>query len=211
MRSLLTVTTAAADRSLLTIEELRAAVGVTDGSKDAALTSLGLRVSASITAACKVWPAGATPPTLREEVLTETYRHRDRHAQLRLSRRPIVSITSITEDDTALTPDEYEVDPTTGIISRLDADWPLQWLPWRACLITVVYTAGWATVPDDLKLAAVKLATTFWTEAGRDPNLRRVEVPGVLLREYWVPPTTDPAFPQEVIDLLSPYMNIWLG
>lgn len=209
---MLTVTTAASDRTLLTIEDARTAAGIADNSRDVDLNKLRARVSAVIVQACRVASDGITPPTLRKETLTQVFRQSTcssfRIAALVLARRPLVSITSVTEDGTLLAAADYEYDAAAGLLYRLSSDVRIVW---TAAKITVVFVAGWDTVPDDLTLAATKLATTFWLEGGRDPNLRKVQVEGVGLREYWVPPTTDPAIPTEVLDLLGPYMNQWIG
>lgn len=198
---MLTITTPAASTALLTIEELRAAVGAKDGSKDVALARVGARVDATIARTCMIAAVPPTPPTLREEVLSETLRNVYEDAII-LSRRPVSSITSVVVDDVTLDADEYEVDPETGMLYRLSEDVRISWC---ATVATIVYTAGWAAVPDDLKRAAELLALDFFSATGRDPNLRRVVVEGVGSHDYWVSPTTDPLVSQEVLDLLSPY------
>lgn len=60
------------DRSLLTRAQLRAAVGVEDGSKDAALIDLGNYVAVVTAQACRVATAAGIPPTLRLETVVET-------------------------------------------------------------------------------------------------------------------------------------------
>ncbi len=185
---MLSVTTAAADRSLLTLAELRAAAGVPDNSRDAELTTLGARVAAAITGACQVARGGAVPPTLRLETLTETH-HNDRHrAEIVLSRRPVVSVTSVAEIDTVLTSADYEIEAGTGLLRRLAAGRPWCW-PCRK--VVIVYQAGWQTVPDDLKLAAAKFVQA----------------------EYWVDPTKDSVIPAEVMDILERggYVNYWVS
>src|SRR6266571_2374742 len=207
---MLSVTTAAADRSLLTLAELRAAAGVPDNSRDAELTTLGARVAAAITAACQVARGGAVPPTLRLETLTETH-HNDRHrAEIVLSRRPVVSVTSVTEIDTVLTSADYEIEAGTGLLRRLAAGRPWCW-PCRK--VVIVYQAGWQTVPDDLKLAAAKFVQAEWQQGSRDPLLRRVKVEGISEREYWVDPTKDSVIPAEVMDILERggYVNYWVS
>jgi len=206
---MLTVTTPAADRNLLTIEELRAAVGVTDNSQDAALTILGNRVSSAITAACKVPAGGVAPPTMRLETLTEAFRFAyTRSHPLILSRRPVVSITSVTEAGSVVSASGYDLDPNSAIINRMSGD---AFGSWAVGLTSIVYQAGWAIVPDDMKLAAAKLAATFWSEGAKDPNLKRVRVDGVGEREYFYGSTDDPAIPNEVMELLMPYRNEWIA
>lgn len=206
---MLVVTTAATDRALLTAAEARAAIG--DDAADATkITALLNRVSSAITRTCRVPAGGAVPPTLRRETLTETFRLKSYQEHLVLSRRPIVSVTSIVEDDTTLASDDYEINAATGMLLRLDdSDEPSEWL---AAKIVVVYVAGWETVPDDLKLAAVKLAALFWSEGERvDANLKSESIPGVIDQEFWVSPASDPLIPEEVKQLLVPYMNHWIG
>lgn len=209
--SLLTVTTPADDLALLTVAELRAAAGLaaTDGSLDTELSALGRRVAASITAACRIARAGAVQPTLRSETLSETFRLSCERRELVLARRPIAEIASVTENGTVLESAAYESDDAAGLLYRLSADTRACW---PAVKIVIAYTAGWATVPPDLALAASKLAATVRAEDRRaDPNLRSEEIPGVISQTWWVGPKDDPAIPGEVLDLLGPYINPVIG
>lgn len=209
--SILTVTSSAEDRSLLTIAELRAAAGLPSGSgaDDAALTVLGNRVASSIVTACRLIRAGATPPTLRLETLSETFRLTCNRPELVLARRPVTAVTSITENGTLLDSSAYEADAAAGLLYRLSSDTRICW---PGVKIVAVYQAGWATVPSDLALAAAKLAKHFWAEGRRsDPNLRSEEIPGVISKTWWVGPKDDPAIPGEVLDLLAPYRNHVIG
>lgn len=205
---MLVVTTPAEDPKLLTAEEMRAAVGVTGSGSDTVLATLNGRISRAIASHCRVATAGVAVPTLRQETLTETFRTGMSRERLLLSRRPIVSVTSVVEDGETLASADYEIDAASGILLRLENDEPAAW-SWQK--ITVVYVAGWATVPDDLKLAASKLASEIYTVGTRDPNLKRVKVEGVDEREFWVAPSSDPLISAEVDALLAPYMNTWLG
>ena len=207
---MMTITTPAEDKNLLTAEEMRLAVGLASGdaSKDAVLTPLNGRVSRAIAAHCKVAAGGIAVPTLRQETVTEVFRTGMARRRLMLSRRPIVSVTSIVEDGETLTGSDYEIDASSGILTRLEDDEPACW-SWSK--IVVVYVAGWSVVPDDLKLAASKLASEIYTVGTRDPNLKRIKTDGVDEVEYWIGPATDPLVSQEIDALLSPYMNVWLG
>jgi hypothetical protein len=214
LESLISVTTPASDLTLLTITELRAAVGVTNNSQDVALNRLGTRVADAITQACKIAADGATPPTLRQESITETFRlnrwwnrrdHMTAQSELILARRPIVSVGSVVEAGVTLVAGtDFEVRPSTGILLRLFNDAPSHW---AKDLITVPYVAGWATVPEGLKRAAEKLLRIYWSEIGKDPLLRSVNVPGVVEKTYWIGSPTDPSIPQDVMDDLGPYIN----
>lgn len=204
MSGILTVTTPAADRSLLTIEELRAACGVRDASKDVALAVIGARVSTIIAAWCGVVGAFPEQPTLRAEIVTEVFRNAAGAPSLILGRRFVSSITSVVEDGATLAATGYELFKSTGLLKRLSSDAPSEW---TAAKITVVYTAGFATVPDNLKAAAAKLALDFYAANTRDPNLRSAEVEGAGTLTYWVPPASDPLMSAEIRQLLDPYMD----
>ena len=214
---MLTVTTAATDRTLLTLAEIQAATGATDAADAAALAVLKARVAAAIARECCVSVDGVTPPTLRLEVLTEAFRldRTDDNSRFTLpvghvllSRGPVVSITSVVEDGVTLPADEYEINATNCRLYRMDGD--DERTSWASAKVTVVYTAGWSAVPDDLKLAASKLARILWTEEGpnaREPGLKRHNVDGVGEREYWVSSNDEPLMSNEITELLSPYMN----
>jgi hypothetical protein len=214
--SLFTVTTPATDRTLLSIAELRSAVGVADQTRDVELKALGLRVADRITRACQLRADGATAPTLRKEKITETFRQtrvtsdprRHYSSELVLSRRPIVSVTSVTEDGTALTSADYEIFASKGALRRLTGATAMFWY---AATTVIVYDAGWDTVPTDIKFAAEQLARAYWFQNARDPALRQISVPGVIERQYWVGSAGDPDIPQNVMDMLSPYMNPAIG
>src|SRR3954471_20044209 len=109
---MLTIASPNTDRSLLTLEEIRVAAGLapTDNSKDATLVPLGAYVSASITSACKVAKSGVIPPTLRLETVTETFLFKSLQRSLVLARRAVTAITSVTENNSVLSTDDYTID-----------------------------------------------------------------------------------------------------
>lgn len=195
-----TVTTPATDISLLTTAELRAAVGITDDSQDATLAITGRRVSTSLARQCNIVDDGSNPPTLLRETCTETFRWTG-CGPLPLSRRP-VSITSVTNDGEAVDAADYEA-VGRNLYALLDDEL----YEWTAGKITVVYETGFVTAPDDLKLAASKSVTATSAETARDPNLKRVDIPGVIEKEYWVGPSNDPFLSQEIADLIAPYVE----
>lgn len=207
MYSTLTVTTPASDLSLLTVEELRAAVGVTDASQDEVLTMLGLRLSASIAKQCGVASDGVHPATLLSETCSEVFRAARHHQDLILARRPISAVSSVDENGAILDAADYEIRRGSGILTRLSGD---RFSCFPGGKVTVVYVAGFAAVPDDLKLAASKLATALYSETARDPNLKRIDIPDVEEREYWVGPSDDPLLSAEISDLLAPYRQVYL-
>lgn len=193
---MLTIASPNTDRSLLTLAELRAAAGVSDGSRDAELTAMGGYVAAMITKACRVARAGAIPPTLRLETVVETIRLNGVQTYLALSRRPVVTITSVSEDGSSLDASEYENDALLyKLSSTARIDWPVG-------VKAIEYSAGYDIVPDDLKYAAIKFVQSEVVRGRRDPLLRRESVPGLAEFEYWVDPTKDAIVPAEVMDIL---------
>lgn len=200
--SIFSVTDPADSLSLLTIAELRAAAGVKDGSRDAELTRLGDGLSTAIARFCNLVDDGINPPTLLSETCTEMFRWQDGEA-IRLARRPVTEIVGVTLDGNAVDAADYEIAGTAWLRHLTNdaiSDWP-------AGKITVVYKAGYEVVPPDVKLAASKLATALSAETARDPNLKREEVTGVMLREFWVGPADDPLLSQEIADGLLPYVE----
>jgi hypothetical protein len=207
VRSILTVTTAASDLALLTMAELRQATGIATG-QDNKLSALGRGIAAAITSHCNVRAAGATPATLRLETLSEVLRLDCPLDRLILARRPIVEIVSVVEDLETVEAEDYEIETGPGFLHRLNDDDPV-W--WSADKITIAYRAGWETVPENLRNAAMKLATALSAESGRDPSLKAIDIPGVESRQYWVGPADDPLINREIEDLLRDYTNTAMG
>lgn len=217
---MLVTTTPATDRSLLSLAEMKTAIGVTgsDSVRDAKLIQTEAQVTAAMVRACKIVAGGVTQPTFRVETLTETLRPTRRGlawcdvsamtSRIILARRPIISVTSVVEDDETLTEgDDFEYDANQGLLIRLVSDVETTW---SMSKVVAVYTAGWATVPDDLKLAATKMLVGAWFQDDRDPMLRRDKVEGVGEKEYWDPTqarTPLLTVPTEILQLLGPYIQ----
>lgn len=186
MHRLLTITTPASDLSLLTIEEMRAAAGVTGSGSDTALLAMEKRIAAAIMSECNVAIGPGSPPTLMRETLTETI-YQACGESLVLSRRHDVEIASLVEDTVTLLAADYMVDPESGIVTKLCDDYPTWWTARKA---VVIYDAGFDTVPEDLKMAAIDFFRLAWLEQNRDPSLKSevVDIPDVrrVERGFWV-------------------------
>lgn len=193
---MLTVTTAATDPTLLSTSEVADAIGQTNVAEPK-LFQLSKRVSELITDACNVTVAGAALRTMREETLEEKVRIRSACDLIVLSRKPLIEVLTVLEDDTAMTVDvDYEIQSDGGLlrISGGAASW------WAIGPVTISYRAGWATVPEGLKELACKLALTIWSEKGRDPSLGSMEIPGVISTSYRYGKPDDPLIPSEIMD-----------
>lgn len=212
----LVITTPASDRSLLTTEEMRAAAGVPDNSQDAALTAMEKRVAALITSECDIAVGEGAEPTLRRETVEETFFNVNA-AELILSRMHKIKVNSLTVDGTALTDADYVVRSEAGLLHRLQGDCLSRWC---ARKIVVAYEAGFQTVPDDLKQAAIELFRMSWLAGERDPLVKAetVDVDGIeeVRRDYWVGglpgqgTSGGSVIPSYIADQLKRYRNVAL-
>lgn len=212
MRSILTVTTPAANRALLTIDELRAAAGVSGGSQDPSLQAMGLRIADAIASECNVAVGAASPPTLLRESLIETF-FGVSCAELVLSRRHDVVIDNIIIDGEPLS--GYIVNPESAMVMRLCSDVPVNW---SASKIVVNYAAGFSEVPGDLKQAAIEFFRLSWSEQRRDLAVKseRIDVQDVEEREitYWagaLPGVGNSPVPSSISGNLARYRNVWIS
>lgn len=193
---MLVVTTAASDPTLLTLAEITTAVNgkASDAER---LTQLNRRIGEILAGACGLERAGVATLTLREETLSETFRLRCPADVIYLSRKPVTTVLLVMEDGTSLAEyyDFEQAGPCKFI--RVQNDCP-SW--WAAGKIVISYKAGFATVPNDLKELASKLAVSLWTETSRDPALRRLKIEGVSEREWWVGSKDDPLLTAEIME-----------
>src|SRR5205823_9739884 len=67
----------------------------------------------------------------------------------------------------------------------------------------VQYTAGFATVPEDVQEACAELVATYFAQRGRDLTLQAEAVPGG--HSYSVPGVTIDNIPERIAALLRPY------
>jgi len=209
---MLSIVTAASDRSLLTTAQMRAAIGLDpgDASQDAALVGFGAMVADAMARDClQLSVAPATPPTFRQETLSEVFRPFRAEPSLKLSRRPATSVSSVVSDGVTLDTDEYELDASSNLLFALSDDARIKWAGKK---ITVGYVAGYATVPDALAMGASKLLRMVWSEDGpgarSDPNLKSVDIEGVGRREWWVGGASDPLMSAEIQELLFPFREL---
>lgn len=216
MRSVLEIT-AANSGVLLTTAEARTALGITGGARDADIDRLVARVSASIFKACKLATDGIHAPTLLSEEMTETFRLTcNTQSPLRLSRRRVSEVSTVTEAGTELDEDGVEIDRASGLLYKLSSGEPTCW---SSGTIVVEYVAGFTSVPNDLKLIAEEWVRNVWRDSYQDasnitdPLLKVEDIPGVLRIERWVDPTKTDALPEFVRSALidGGYIETWIG
>lgn len=225
-KSIVTIITPATSRGFVTLSTLKSELGVTSPNTDTNLTRWILQASAQIESYCT--------RKLVQEKVSEQFRLGRQHywpipfaaaydssytvpvsaGRLRLARYPVVSIDSVTVDGTALDITEFEVDPDSGLLSRLRNDHPSQW---SCSKVVVIYTGGYTvppaanpTIPADLQDAVINLAKNKRTRATRDPNLKSRNVVGVLEEDFWVGSISgngDGAFPPDIAATIDPYVE----
>src|SRR5215475_3437717 len=106
------ITVPATDLTFLTPQEMRMAGGLdpADTSQDAVLTEYEAEAAAEITSDCAIASDGVHPPTLHSETCSDLFRLTCPAEVLRLSRRHVSSIASITEDDVVLATTDWWLD-----------------------------------------------------------------------------------------------------
>jgi hypothetical protein len=138
-------------------------------------------------------------------------------SELQLSRGPVISITSVTDqvfvgaDNTLEEGSDFIADLERGWLTKLDPNtgYPTGWSPDQ---YTVQYTAGYftpdtGTPPADLEMAVLRMVTARFKARGRDPYLRSQGEPGVGNEQYWIgalPGQTGP-FPPDIAAMLEKY------
>jgi uncharacterized phiE125 gp8 family phage protein len=198
--TMLTVTTPATSFDLTTLATVKAELGITSRDGDAKLAGMIRQASGAVSDYCR--------RVFAQETVVETVRTDRLQPELILCRYPVTSMASVVENDNELDADEYEVNLSNGILTRVHGARTCWW----PCGKTVIaYTAGHALLnglPQAVERACITLVSHLWSAAGRDPLLKANAVDGIGSREYWIGGTgSHGALPPEVIGLLGPHRN----
>jgi hypothetical protein len=97
--------------------------------------------------------------TFEEDEVTERFDGNGR-PRVWLSRRPVASVASVVANGETLTAEDYSFNPETGELFRGDGRTEprhVMGFPRGTRNITVTYTGGYATVPEDVKRATLVL------------------------------------------------------
>ncbi|MCP2339167.1 hypothetical protein [Actinomadura rupiterrae] len=89
-------------------------------------------------------------------------------SSLLLTRTPVLSIVSVVESGTTLTPADYLVDAESGVLRRVAADFPQLWL-FGIQNVTVTYVAGRTAVKPAWREACLIITAHMW-ETQRGPQ-----------------------------------------
>lgn len=204
---IVTVVTPASSYDLTTLGVVKDMLGITVTDSDTFLTRQITQASAAIASFCNRIFASET---VRDTVFPwrEGYPRVLRGGEdgpLQLGRWPIVSVTSLTENGTALTSGtDYLIDAAKGQILRVDTNGAPR--AWTTLPLVITYVAGYATIPADIADAAIRMVKGQFYGRGRDPAERSVSVAGVGDVAYWLGggPNMGVMTP-DVVDLLDNY------
>lgn len=211
--SIVTVLNAASSYDLVDLNTVKDELGITDTTNDAKLARWITATSKRFANVCNI--------VFPEENIAEVFRHRHGYAPmlwgrdghtgspLVLSRRPVTLISSVTEDTTTLTTDDYEANPKAALLYRLGGAGRSHW---RGRAVTVVYSAGFYPIPEDVQDAVLAIMKHKWALNGRDPLLRTFSIEGVGAESYWVPLSNQasdlPPDLQPVADTIAYYRDL---
>lgn len=210
MDRILTVMTPASSKDLTTIAAVKAQLGISGSASDAQLTALV--TSASVAAANKCNSELVLEPVseqFRPYPFIDSASLSNLPEFIYLRRLPVVTVTSIIEDDVTLVVDtDYEIDKTRGKITRLYNDLPTRW---HFRKLVVAYSGGYTLgvdEPADLEQAVIEIVKDMWFASSRDPLIRTESIPGVRDVQYWVGTVgSDGGWPPRVTDLLGAYQR----
>jgi len=197
---MLTVVTPAATIDLTTLATAKAEMSISGHDQDGQLCRWIREASGIIAAHCR--------RVFGQETVTETFRPRSCIESLILSRYPITAVDSITENSAALASEDYEVDASGGMLTRLRGTALVDWPPGT---IVVQYRAGYDLIsglPFPLERACLQMVKTLRAGSTRDPLVKAVDIPGVLRTDYWVGGFGGSNLPPDVQSLLAPFRDM---
>jgi hypothetical protein len=199
-----TVVTPAAERALVTLDDLREQLRVRPGdvANDSWYTKVIARCSLAAERYCgRIFTVQDYLDTFRAGVSAAP------DEPLILSQAPVDPVSlETTLDGVVLAADGYALQPAVGHLWRTGTYWT------SSSGLTVAYTAGFAEIPADVQQAVLDLCTMENAGRGRDPLLRASESPGIGRQEYWVGGVPGASLiPQDIASLLNPYRRGLVG
>jgi hypothetical protein len=149
---------------LITLAEYKIAKGLSSTSEDSKIEPLIVSVSSFIRNYCN---RNFTDYYNTDKTEVFNILWSDQFVQL--SETPVVSITSVSER-TAVTSDyavitDYYLDPATDVVYKVGSDGAsLGTFPPGPGAVKVIYKAGWAAAPSEIKQATIDLVTYYLKE-----------------------------------------------
>lgn len=232
---MLTVTTPATNRALITLAAVKVELGITSTTEDTYLNTKIPQVIDEIYDYMKVKRAADGTRTIAQEGLLEIFRPErsgrsrvglgvisdfgitsiNRRKSLVLARWPVTAIASVTEGTSTLDPSQYEV-TEAGVLTRLSSGYAIGW---SHSVVQVAYTAGWIlatdntrTLPESIAAAAIDYVKELRLSRRRDSRLKAVNVAGISDREFWVGQVGEEgSMPPNVTSRLDRYRRVSFG
>jgi hypothetical protein len=209
-RVISTVVTPAGSYDLAKLADVKAELNISDTSSDTLLTRYIAYASTAVSQLCN---RRLTTETVKDEIWPDredfSYQVTGALKDIQLSRWPVVTLSSLSEDGNALADGvDFRIDKETGIVSRLDkGGYPASWSAWP---IVATFTAGLGAtvddIPQDIQDATIRLVKARYFARNRDPILKSEDIPGVRSVQYWISTGADAGnMPPDVVDLLNNY------
>lgn len=79
---------------------------------------------------------------------------------------------------------------------------------WRPYLTTIIYEAGYTTIPADIDDACSRMVKKAFWARGRDPSIMEQSQGGLGSTKYWVTTAPEGNLPPEICDILDKYRTI---
>lgn len=173
VRTVTTVTVAAGDYDLVALDDLKADLQILDDTEDDYLARAISKASAAVAQYCnRVFAVETVQDVIDIERDSYPWQLPGGIGALQASRWPITALTSVTEDGTALVQDtDFRMDAARGQFLRL-SPFTGSVVPWPSLPVTLIYSAGFATIPLDLQDAVTTVVKSLRANRTRDPLLR---------------------------------------
>jgi len=192
---------------LITLEDYKEAEGISTPKDDLKLNALIPSVSQLVKTYC-----GNSLVDHFSSNKTETFNITWNTHAVQLTETPVNSIVSVKERssydssyETLTTTDhEYYFDYNTDSILRTTGGGGYNFWPKGPAAVEVVYTAGYATCPDDLKLAVIDLITYYLKDEHKE---RRTLGGASIQNQSSTSQRNNVAFPDHIKRVLDLYKN----
>ena len=193
--------------NLVTLAQYKEAEGINTPKEDLRLNVLIPSVSQLVKTYC-----GNTIVDFYSTNKTETFNINWNTHIVQLTESPIVEVSSVSERDaydesyTALTTTdhEYYIDTTTDSIIRTNASGTQKFWPRGVGAVQIVYKAGYASTPEDLKLAVFDLITYYLKDEHKE---RRTLGAASIQNQSSTSQRNNVAFPDHIKRVLDLYKN----
>lgn len=214
--SLPTIVSSAQNRLLITLDQVKLELGITDSDGDDILETYRRRASQAIVSHCDREFARDSVIETRRNVFHSNCLILENGFPDPNQVAGYSTIDSIVVDGVTLTTDQYEFDARNGTIYRLMSEMRAHWFGRK---ITVAHTTGYicpddsdATLPEEVQGAALELIKAAKFAAPRDPLLRSESIlSGLYDYTLFDPSKAESAWPASVVDTMDRYRNRTIG